>query len=452
MAGGSAQAAGRGPAYRAAVLWCAAVICAPQAARSWEFRLWPLVDVSVSHGQRRVAALGPLFEWERSGAQSSLVFRPLLWWRRTVSGQGEFAILYPLTVARWGAGGATLQIGGLLSYTWERAASERPQPKRRRMILFPLVFYHEDYGAGRRLSVLPFYADLRDFFGFARLRAVAFPLYLRVDEGVRQRTWTPFPFFYRLSGAAGRGWGLWPLFGWRDLGAERSRFVLWPLYAERIAHPGTPQELRSRLLGPFWRVQGPDIDTHAWAGPFLVHTIDRRRGRDTWSFPWPLWLVERDASSRRITSIRFWPLWQDRRGEGFRSRFWAWPVYRHRVWRDDEAWRERRDIFLTLARYERERTPARNRRLITAFPLLRDEQTEDRRHMQAPALFDALAPHNALISEIWGPLWAVWTYHREGDLPPRWSALWGMFAAGEDGLRLPVELRRSMSLSQSENP
>src|SRR5262249_10868351 len=153
---------------------------------------------------------------------------------------------YPVWVSHWHDDEADHRFLGLINYRTQTA--HRPDEWERRFTIFPGVFYRSSPTLGTWLSVLPFYANVRDFLGFERLQMIAFPLYLPLRGPRRERTWLPFPFVGGSGGTLGKGWRLGPVYGWDQNGeTDRMQYVMWPFYVPQARHFTRP-EAEHRLV------------------------------------------------------------------------------------------------------------------------------------------------------------------------------------------------------------
>jgi len=416
----------------------------PCRAAAHGFKLWPLIDYrnDPDTGEKHLHLLGPLFSYDADRDGWSWALRPLLYRKHTSEPVPDMlAVLYPLSVMRWSAGETNFRLLGLFSYQSRTPAKEREWE--RRLTIFPLLFYRYSKAEGRSLSLLPFYANLDDFFGYDHIRMVLFPGYLRLEKGLVERTWAPFPFVSWTGGLLGRGWRLWPVYGWEDVGeSSRMRYVLWPLYVHAQRWPTRPERKDTLVLAPFYaRIDSPHQHSRAYLGPFLTHTVDTKEQTETWGFPWPFWMSQRRLDTGARQSLRLAPFYQDRQQGDLHSRFYLWPVYRARDQETDAYRYSRRDLFLVLGRdIEEVNTDAhRHRQLQTLFPLFRRRVTNERDDFSTLALLDALVPTNETVADVYGPLWQL--YRREdtaGELS-RWSLLWNLVSSDGIRVRYPID-------------
>jgi hypothetical protein len=426
----------------AAVAVFLALLLIAGAARALDVKLWPLLDYhSDAEGQRALALLGPLVSYRSAGEQTEFTLRPLFSYTHSArTSQHQLSVLYPLFVSRWGAALNDYRLFGLITYTIENA----PQPEEwdRRFTIFPFVFYRYSHLRGARLSVLPFYADVDDFFGYQRVQMFLFPVYLRLEEALETHTWLPFPFVSWSGGKLGRGYRIWPLYGWNQDGeTERYRYVLWPFYISREIHFTRPEREQQLVMFPFYfSIDSPTMRSRAYG--FFTHTIDRKAGTEAWGFPWPLWLAQYDLARRKRTSLRLAPFYGDSQFGDLRSRFLLWPLYRWRTQETDDYRYSRSDLIWILYRnIDEVQTQTRHRRHVRAlFPLFRVVADDDHEHMGTLALLDALFPRNPDIQRLYAPLWQLYTRERDAELAPRWSMLWDLISSDGRQVRYPVYL------------
>ena len=439
-----------GSSGRGCLVAALVVLLLPGHAGAFDVKLWPLLRY-VSDGERhqvRWSALGPLIEFTRTPDSRDLRIRPLLWLRqrRGPERDDRADIIYPLAASRWQD---AYQSFRLLLFTYRtaptldggRAAAapaETPPPAvwPSRFSLFPFVFYRRSPERGTRLSVLPFYLDQEDLFGYERVQAIMFPAYLRLTEPRLERTFYAFPFVSTVGGADGRGFRVWPFYGDAEIvGKERTRYVLWPFHIRRQRLlPGYGWEQQRVDFPVFAAIDGAARRSRAYGLFAYVHSVDARRGTESIAEPWPLVVRERLLGDTRYRTWRLWPVYGRTDRDGFSSRFYAWPAYRRR-WQDvDDFHYERRDVGLVLWRRQalRNESSGRDERLLTLFPAVRAEQDAGRRFGQTPALVDSLLPKNRAVAALWAPLWGLFRWDTRPDGARDWNLLWGLLAR-EDG-------------------
>lgn len=437
-----ARRRGHTAARRLALL---AVLLAGAPALAVDLKLWPLFDYR-SHAataERQLNLLGPLVHYESGPAGWSLAIRPLLHLKRPADGRdNQVAVLYPLSFARWNEESSATRIFGLFTIDTRGASERKPEQWERRVNVYPFLFYRYSAAEGRRLSVVPFYADLREFFGYERIRMVLFPAFLKLEEPLSERTWLMFPFVSWAGGAQGRGWRVWPIFGWSEDG-ERARFhyVLWPFYINQELHWTRPERERRLVVLPFYAaLDAPEQRTRAFLGPLFTHSINDREHTETWGFPWPLWLYQRDTKADRALTLRLAPFYQDRRQGNLRAKFVLWPLFRERVTETDDHFFLRRDFLFVAGRSitERQFAHRHQRTLSTLFPLWRGSSDDGDRRFGAPALLDALVPRNEIIDAAWAPLWRLYRSEIRQDTPRRWGVAWDLVSSDGSGIRYPL--------------
>lgn len=441
--------AGRGEGSCGTALWRAIIVSVQLTLNATpvlalDVKLWPLIDYHRdASGQSTLHLLGPVFSYERSAEQSELTLRPLFSYTQGLRvSHNQLAVLYPIFVSRWEPEQAEYRLFGLISYRTERAL--RPDQWDRRFTIFPFVFYRYSRTLGTSVSVLPFYANVRDLLGYEHIQMIAFPLYLHLKEPLVERTWLPFPFVSWSGGTLGHGYRFWPVYGWDQEGeTERFKYIMWPLYISRERHFTRPEREHHLIVFPFYsRIDSPTKQSRSYAGPFFTHTIDRKEQTDTWGFPWPLWLSQRDLTTGRRTSLRLAPFYEDAHFGDLHSHFVLWPAYRWETQEADSYRHTRSDIFLLLYRnIEQVQPEYRHRRhLRTLFPLYRAYAADGESELSMLATFDALFPRNPTIQRLYAPLWQLYTHQQTGDRPPRWSLLWDLISSDGAQIRYPIRL------------
>jgi hypothetical protein len=433
----------------AAVLATAALLGLPRAGGGFDLKLWPLLRYTHDPrtGELHWSALGPVLEYRRTAETRELRLRPLLWLRQRRGTQRDDRadVLYPLAGMRWQEDARTVRV---LIFTYRRervaAAPTAADEARARLTLFPFLFYRRSPEHGVRLSVLPFYLDQEDFLGYQRARGVMLPAFLELTEPRLVRRFYGFPFVSTLSGADGRGIGVLPFYGDKEiLGRERRRYVLWPFHVrrERLV-PGYGME-RTRIDFPVYAsIDGAGRRVRGWALGAYLHSVDERRGVEAIGAPWPVVYRERRLGEDRWRAWRVAPFYGYSDRDELSSRFYAWPAYRWRAQDVDGFHYERRDVGLLLWRRQTVRSDVsgKRERLTTVAALLRDEDRNGRRLGQVPALADSLLPRNRGVLALWAPLWALGEWDTAADGARDWSVLWGLVARQDRRLRGPWTL------------
>ena len=424
---------------------CLGTVClGASAARALDIKLWPLIDYRRTEtGGRSLRLLGPLFAYERNDGTSSITLRPLFSLTRTPQrGASELAVLYPAFISRREREQTTLRLLGLVSY---QSAPPHPSTQwERRFTVFPLVFYRHSAVRGTALSVLPFYADLDNMFGYERIQMIAFPVFLRLQGSLVERTWAPFPFVGWSGGTLGSGVRVFPFYGYDQEGeAHRTRYILWPFYVTQERHFTRPERERRLVAFPFYSsIESPGQHSRGYGIVAVTHSIDRTAQTDTWGFPWPFWVSQRDLRTGERTALRLAPFFGTRRAGDVDSRFLLWPLYRRQTQATADYRHTRRDAFLVLYRdiedvqFDR----GHHRRLRTLFPLVRAAERDGRREMSTPAVLDALFPRNEIVRQLYAPLWQLYRREQDGAQPARWSLLWDLVSSDGTTVRYPVHL------------
>ena len=410
-------------------------------AAALDVKLWPLFRYARddTRGLVRWSMFGPLVEFTRTPETRDLRIRPFLalHQRRGAVHDDSAQILYPLAASRWEEDYQTFRF---LLFTYRT----RPSSDTSRFNVFPFVFYRHDPEHSARLSVLPFWLDVDDFFGYEHARAVMFPAYLRVDEPGVVRRFTPFPFVSRVGGELGSGFRVWPFWGDTEIrGQQHTHYVMWPfaIRSERLV-PGYGWETRRLYLPAYAAIDGAGRETRAYGLFGYVHTVDTRHGVESTGAPWPFVVRERALGETEYRVWRLFPFYGRSDNRGISSRFYAWPAYRTKTQEDDGFHYRRRDVGLLVWRQQelRSEQSGRDEDLLTIFPVLRSEREGERRFGQSPALADSLLPKNRGVLDMWAPLYGLVRWDTRPDGVLDWNAAWGLVGREDGRMRGPWHL------------
>jgi len=438
---GRGTSAGRVWGTRTHVVAAVLVLGIVAPAHAIEIKIWPLFDYRHDAAEDRTVLnlLGPLVSYESGPDHTLFALRPLVLWKSDPGPFGrQLAVLYPLSIFRWDEQESMATIFGLISSQSRDGVDEEQEHWDHRFTVFPLIFYRSSEERGAWLSVLPFYANLENVFGYSRIKMILFPFYLRLEEPLGTRTWAPFPFVSWSSGPLSRGWRFWPFYGWQDSGGEeRFWYILWPFYI----HYERPidDEVDNTYAFFYSSIDSPRLRSRAYFTLFF-HATDTASETDSWGFPWPLWLYQTRGPEHERTALRLVPFYGDQQRGNFHTRFYLWPLYRIRTVEDRDYFWERRDFMLTIGQSIEEEQFAYNwhRNLSTFFPLWHDAEDTAGRRFSTLALLDALIPKNEIIALLQAPLWQVYTSRVEGTGPTHWSLLWDLISSDGKRLRYPI--------------
>ena len=125
---------------------------------------------------------------------------------------------------------------------------------------------------------------------------------------------------------------------------------MWPFYIAYENHFTLPERERRVVSIPFFaRTDSPTLRSRSY-GMFFTHTVDRNAHTDTWGFPWPLWMSQRDLNTGERTSLRIAPFYENSQLGNVHRHFVMWPVFRWKTQEEDAYRYSRSDVFLVLER------------------------------------------------------------------------------------------------------
>ena len=408
----------------------------------YELRVWPLVDITSHTGDFRARFLGPLVERRIDAESRETTVRPLFHVKRSAEGQrSEGFVLYPFLTWRSAPEELSIRFFGIGSYV-SRARPPEERPYDRELTVFPFLFYRHHPERGTSFSLLPLYANVENFIGYERIRMLAFPLYLRLEETLWNRTWLPFPFFSWVGGKSGEGVRLWPIYGHTVLGRQyESSYVGWPFNIRAVEHPGQPSAVTTRIRWPFFStMEGPTIESRSYGFllilPLYTRTIDRAAGTDVRGFPWPVWSTQDDLKTGERLSTRYTPIYQDRKTATQHSVFYFWPFYRRQEGLGDDSSYRRVDSLFVFYRDQSEGDGAARKRLSAIVPFWVSRESGDSMNAQSLALLDGMFPLNEPLQKLYAPLYRFYGIE-SGDPAGERNILWRMWTFGPGKTRPP---------------
>jgi len=403
---------------------------APSAAFARQLKLWPLFDYTSdpTTGTTSVRILGPLAEYQSDPQYTRMALRPLISIRQArVGHDDEVRVLYPFMTSHWGPEEQTTRaLGGLFTYRTSTTSDGKTLTGQHLRVL-PLYFYDWDGEHGARASLLPIYGNVENLAGYERVQMVLFPGYLRVAQPRYDRQFFLFPFYSRVGGAGGSGYDVWPIYGRTAIDdTYRAGFVGWPFYVWDEHSRGDETERRVISFPLYASVDGPHRESRAYGTLLYVHTVDTAADRESFAFPWPLWEYECARSTGAILRVGVLPFYEATHDGPRATRTIAWPLYREQRFDDGSHAYRRTDGLILLAHDERETDLATGKtaHVRALFPAVVDEGDPSWDRGGAPALADAMLPHDAAVREMYAPLWRLYGWSGPVE-SPRTSFLWG---------------------------
>jgi hypothetical protein len=224
----------------------------PPDAKPRSVNLWPLFQYESDPATRKthVRILGPLIEYRADAERQAIFVRPFVSIDQSRVGHDDHvSLLGPLLTSYWGPTEQVSKgLGGLLTYRTRTSADGRTLEAQQARLL-PVYFYEwKDPDPSGRLSIVPLYADIDDFLGYAKIEMVAFPAYVHLKRPALDRYYYPYPIISR-DGPPGSGYRLWP-FPLRDRQGRR---------VERTAAATEPER---QTYFPLWRDELDATEPH----------------------------------------------------------------------------------------------------------------------------------------------------------------------------------------------
>ena len=401
---------------------------------------WPVFDYrrSPAADYTSLNLLGPLFKYERKGAERALALRPFYYrgWD-PVEGVGFSEILYPVGSNKWSPEVESFQGLRLLQ-------SDFGQPEmgsRNEFMLFPFLFYGETKEHERYFALFPFGGKILDKLGRDEIRFTLFPLYSRTRKGGTTVTNYLWPVFSRTEGEAERGLKFWPLFGSAEKdGVYSKRFFLWPIFFREDMRLDSDNPEHRRAAFPFYvrqKSSAASATTVLW--PFFSYRHDRTKESEEWNLPWPLVRYSRGAYR---TGGKFLPFYADERIGESRKRWVLWPLYKIEDLHTGMIERRRhRMLYFLFSHLQEEKLQTGDRlKRVALWPLFTYEAKNGVASFRTLSLLEPFFPDNDSFRRNWAPLWHVYQSKRDGQGNEISSLLWNLYWKERQGEDLALEL------------
>jgi hypothetical protein len=394
-----------------------------------EENIWPFYLKQQQSGDRGKSEqfLGPIFFAKGTAAGEVQGFRPFFMVEKEGDKQsGTF--LYP--VFSWYNEPAYHDSSFLLLIN-RRHYDDGSQGQSAHFDLWPFYSSHETGDPATSYHALfPIVGTVKQRFRKDRMSWVLFPLYFDTEEKGMEITTMPWPFFAYIRGAGHHGFEFWPVYGqrWRT-GDYDKRFFLWPFFYKFDRDLSTEQPTYSIGALPFYtRDSGPGSLNVTFAWPLFGFTRQTRPVRyNEQRYLWPF-LVQGQGEERNIN--RWAPLYTHSVIKGYDKTWVLWPLFRHGTWEDTGIAEERNQFFYFLYFSQTQRSltnpaaaPANKTHVWPLFSYW--DNGAGRRQVQFISPLEVFFPNNDTMRQLYNPLFAVYTYDRQGAAASRHCLLWG---------------------------
>jgi len=361
----------------------------------------------------RLELFGPLFRWERAGAEMGFTLAPLWDWRQGPD-RREAYFLYPL--------GRYLQTEAATRFNlapWGTVREELPAGAQA-FQFFP-VFWGRTAAGEPYGGVFPLYGVFKERFGREEIRFVLWPLF-STSRGEGSRHYKVLWPFFSYSTGREEAFTVWPFYGRIIKAGEYEKYyALWPfIHRQRLnLDTDTPRTLEAYL--PFYLEDAkPGRRLVGYGYPFFSHYTQEEGHYEQWDTPWPL-VVRGEGENFRVRAYR--PFYYRREKGTEQETHILWPLYAHL--REEEA--GSLEIF--------------RRYLALSMYHLRVQASGDweEKHRMWPLFYYTGAPgvRQAHLPEVlplddpgWARLFGPWVYlwsREESGGCVRGRALWGLY-------------------------
>lgn len=384
-------------------------------------------------GNRRVRALGPLFEsTESEDGETFRAVRPFFSISRDPARDRTLRhFVWPLGMSKDFLGQRFWHC--LLAFGNDYDLDTRGS--RYRFVVFPLLFMGRDKHGEDYFALFPLGGKLNETMGRDKWIFVLFPLYsYQVVNDVRTHD-VLWPLISSTVGKDERRFRVAPFYGEaRKDGRWRKRFILWPLWSSVELYNPEPYGNGFLLFPLFGHMKTTKGESWTVLPPLFRY--GKSEDRVVVNCPWPL--VQYSAGS--LDKLHIWPFWGRREQEPLETSFVLWPFFsRERI--DRVRYVQRRYTLLPIVRHdvrtaatgaeggEEGEVIARHVKIWPFFSYSRDGENWRVRALELWPMKDTSG-----IERNYAPFWTVYTQAATPD-QRECEALWGMYRYRRDGER-----------------
>ncbi len=271
------------------------------------------------HGVMRFRAVGPFFERATADdGQQLTAVRPLF--SRYADPANERIrreYLWPLGYDKKFRN----EYGGRygLAY-WQRFDVTDPK-SRYRFWLLPVYFQGRDQHGRNYKAVFPLGGRMYEFLGRDEIDFVLFPLYLRHSINTVETKSFVWPIYSKTEGNGIHRFRIFPFYGRsRQRDDYDKKFIMWPIYTSaRYYYPGSSG--KGYIVFPLWGYTRLDDQRSFTIIPPLFRFTRGERVNMTLA-PWPFF----QRKTGEVEQFYLFPIVGEKIHRGVRTRFFLWPI------------------------------------------------------------------------------------------------------------------------------
>ncbi len=300
---------------------------------SADFDLAPLFlsDRAVT-GAQRIRAIGPLLEWQRTGAgilkiendifigpgRKYFGIRPFV--SSVTVGEGDkqlLDLLWPL--ATWRRDMNETRWRFITAFGRNLDVSD-PGSKYNFMV-FPVIFAGRSEESQPYFALFPVGGTIRDALAHDKIVFVLFPLYLYMEQGETEAHNFLWPIISRRKGGGVEAVRVFPFYMHSNKkGQWEKTSVLWPFW-NSVRYKYEQEKGGGFIFFPFFGRVSTGRQTTSWILPPFFKWAESDDGRQ-FHMPWPF--VQ--YASGKTEKLYLWPLWGSKKTGERESAFALWPI------------------------------------------------------------------------------------------------------------------------------
>lgn len=305
-------------------------------------------DTTNAEGERRVQALGPIFEENTQNGVRWEAWRPLaVKFHDEATRATDSYLLPPFFSWHNTPEETTWTLFLIISGTEEY--DEAGEIEETTFSVFPFVYRDRDAENPEHnaFAVFPFYGTINNSLIFGDFSFAAFPAYVNFHRPEAERYGAPWPLIQWQEGPKAGGGGFWPLGAhFYEEDKYDHQYYFWPFIYRDIADMDQPvPHIRQGFL-PFYTIErSATVEDISIFLPSFGWRDEYDTGYSETRYLWPLWMV---GSGPEQSIDRWLPLYSEEVEPDLREEWFLWPVYHEANGQDDAYAFERRQVLYII--------------------------------------------------------------------------------------------------------
>lgn len=277
---------------------------------------------------------------------------------------------------------------------------------------FPFYFFRSGFGTSNDYAAIwPLGGTVRNFLGKEEARWFLWPLWVKTKNSGTINYWYPWPFINYRCGTS-HGLAIYPLGGhFFQKNVYDERYFLWPLGYRYINFER--QELKKGFL-PFYAYErSPNVRDLSIIWPIWGHRKENKPAYEEHRILWPLW-VKGHGDIRYVNRWAPFYTHSENKKRHYKKTWYLWPFIKEQYWHENDI-HIHQEQFLYFIFWHQEQKSDKNPKFLAKkihfWPIYSYwDNGQGHEQMQMLSPFEVFFPNNAMVRDIYTPLFALYRY------------------------------------------